>query len=164
MKAIILAAGQGKRLNKKTKNKPKCLIEIGGQTILSKILFALRGAGIDDICLVRGFKREKFDYPNIKYYDNFHYRATNMLYSLYIAQRELNDECVISYSDIVYEPWAVKKLLDDRNDISLLIDINWKSHYEGKKQHPVKEAELVCMDDGRMVKFGKGITPNDAYG
>lgn len=164
MKAIILAAGQGKRLNKKTKDKPKCLVEVGGGTILSKITLALREAGINDISLVRGYKREMFNDPSIRYYDNLSYKTTNMLYSLYIAKEELNDVCIISYSDIIYEPWAVEVLLKDSNDISLLVDVDWKAHYDGRKCHPVGEAELVCLEDGRMVRFGKGIKPKEAYG
>lgn len=164
MKAIILAAGQGRRLNNETKDRPKCLIEIGGQTILSKIISAIREAGISDVSLVRGYKREKFDDITTRYYDNLDYKTTNMLFSLYIAKAELNDDCVISYSDIIYEPWVIKKLVNDKNDISLLVDVEWRKHYEGRKHHPVKEAELVYMKDGRMVRFGKDIAPEDAYG
>lgn len=164
MKAIILAAGQGRRLNNETKDKPKCLIEIDGETILSKILSALRKAGVNDISLVRGYKKELFDDPSIRYYDNLDYKTTNMLFSLYIAKDELNDECIISYSDIIYESVAVKRLLMDKNDISLLVDVDWKMHYEGREHHPVGEAELVYLEDGRMLKFGKGIAPKDAYG
>lgn len=164
MKAIILAAGQGRRLNNETKDKPKCLIEIEGKTILSRITSALRQAGVEDISLVRGYKRELFNARDIRYYNNLDFKTTNMLYSLFIAKEELNDECIISYSDIIYEPWTVKKLLDDKNDISLLVDVDWKRHYEGRRHHPVEQAELVYMKDGRMVKFGKAIAPNEAYG
>lgn len=164
MKAIILAAGQGKRLNNETKDKPKCLIKICGKTILSKIISAIREAGINDISLVRGYKKEIFNDQTIRYHDNLNYKNTNMLFSLYIAKEELNDECIISYSDIIYEPWIIAKLLEDKNDISLLVDVDWREHYEGRKSHPVEQAELVYMENGRMVKFGKGIAPKDAYG
>ncbi len=164
MKAIILAAGKGRRLNNAAKDKPKCLIEIGSQSILSRITSALREGGVNDISLVRGYKRKAFDDPSIRYYDNLKFKTTNMLYSLYIAKDELNDECIISYSDIIYGSEAVKALLEDGDDITLLVDIDWRRRYVGRRCHPVEEAELVYMEDGRPVKFGKRIAPNDAYG
>lgn len=163
-KAIILAAGQGRRLNNETKDKPKCLIEINGKTILSWITSALRRGGVEDISLVRGYRRELFNVKDIRYLDNLDFKTTNMLYSLFIAREELNDECVISYSDIIYEPWAVRRLLDAKNDIGLLVDVDWSAHYEGRRDHPVEQAELVYMEGGRMVRFGKAIAPNEAYG
>jgi len=54
MKAIIVAAGPGSRLNDFTKDRPKCLLKIGNKTIMERALSALRTNGINDICVVRG--------------------------------------------------------------------------------------------------------------
>ena len=58
MKAIILAAGRGSRMNNISLEKPKCLVEIFGQTLLNFQLSAMRKSGIDDIAIVTGYKRE----------------------------------------------------------------------------------------------------------
>jgi len=58
MKAIILAAGVGKRLWEVTQHRPKCLIEIGGQTLLHRYLTALRSVGIYRAGIVVGYKQE----------------------------------------------------------------------------------------------------------
>ena len=57
-KAIIIAAGKGNRLMPLTDGKPKCLLGVGNKTILEKQLEALRGCGITDIVVVRGYKKE----------------------------------------------------------------------------------------------------------
>ena len=54
-KAIILAAGLGSRLRPLTYNKPKCLIELFGETLLSRQLRVLEGCGVDDVLVVGGY-------------------------------------------------------------------------------------------------------------
>ena len=58
MKAIILAAGRGTRMKALTEEKPKCLVELDGQSLLEKQLGALRQSGIEDIAIVTGYRRE----------------------------------------------------------------------------------------------------------
>ena len=58
MKAIILAAGVGKRLSASYATSPKCLIEIGGQTLLHRYLMSLRSVGIHCFDMVVGYKQE----------------------------------------------------------------------------------------------------------
>ena len=70
MKAIILAAGRGSRMKKLTDELPKCLVELRGKTLLDWQLEALRAAGITEIAIVTGYKREMltnrgmFDFHN----------------------------------------------------------------------------------------------------
>ena len=70
MKAIIVAAGQGGRLLPMTNHRPKCLLDIGGMTIMQRQLQVLRECGISDITVVRGYRKEMIGYPNIKYFEN----------------------------------------------------------------------------------------------
>ena len=58
MKAIILAAGRGRRMGRMTRSLPKCLLKIGGMTLLDRQIHALRGAGIREIGIVTGYRRE----------------------------------------------------------------------------------------------------------
>lgn len=165
MKAIIVAAGQGSRLTPITDDKPKCLLEIGGKTILQRQLEVLRQCSINDIVVVKGYKKEMLAYPDIRYCENTNYKNNNILRSLFYAESEMDDEFVFSYSDIIFEKSVLEKLLQSKADISLVIDVNWLDHYQHRYQHPVGEAELVMVENNRVIKIGKNIAkPEEAYG
>ena len=102
MKAIIVAAGPSSRLMPITDEKPKCLLEVGGQTILGRTLEALRENGIKDIAVVRGYRGNLINYSNVTYYQNSDFRKNNILRSLFYAEDEMNDDFIFSYSDILY--------------------------------------------------------------
>jgi choline kinase len=165
MKAIIVAAGPGSRLAPFTNDRPKCLLDIGGKTILQEALEALRDNGIERIAVVRGYRGDRINYPDIKYYENPDYDKTNLLKSLFCAEAEMDDDILVSYSDIIYSSDTVKKLIASREDISLTVDVGWAQTYDGRNQHPTSEAELVKVEDGNVVKIGKGIIdPEEAHG
>jgi choline kinase len=165
IRAIIVAAGESNRLLPLISDKPACLLEIGDKTILSRELENLRACGIHDIVVVRGYQGEKITYPTIRYYDNRDYRDTGILRSLFHAEREMDDEFIFCYSDIVYSKEVLELLLRDRADISLVVDTDWKNHYRKRKQHPVAEAELVRVDGDRITQIGRDVIARDeAYG
>ncbi len=165
MKAIIVAAGPSSRLLPITNEKPKCLLEIGGQTILERALKALRENGIENIVMVKGYHSNQINYPNITYYQNPDFRNNNILRSLFYAENEMNDDFIFSYSDILYSKEIVEKLVHSKADIALIVDVNWVQHYEGRDQHPISEAELVKVESGRVVKIGKEVvSPEEAHG
>ena len=165
MKAIIVAAGPSNRLLPITNEKPKCLLEVGGQTILERALKALRENGIENIVVVRGYHSNLINYPNLTYYQNPNFRNNNILRSLFYAEDEMNDDFIFSYSDILYSKEIVEKLIQIKADIALIVDVNWAQHYEGRDQHPISEAELVKVENGRVVKIGKElVSPEEAYG
>jgi choline kinase len=158
-KAIIVAAGRGNRLRPLTDDKPKCLLEINGKTILQRQLQAYRKHGITEIIVVRGYKKELIDYSDIKYYDDINYGG--ILGSMFFAEQEMNEGFIFSYSDIIYGEDVVKQLLETEGDIVLVIDTDWREHYQGREKHPVSEAELVRIDGDRIVKIGKDVVGVD---
>lgn len=165
MKAIIVAAGAGNRLMPITNDQPKCLLNVGGMTIMLRQLQALKECGIGDISVVRGYMKDMIGYPDIKYYENTDYENNNILKSLFYAEAEMDDEFIFSYSDIVYGKDILQKLIDRPDDISIVVDTDWLSHYEGRDQHPVTEAELVAVEGDRVTRIGKDVVlPDEAYG
>ena len=165
MKAIIVAAGQGSRLLPITNDKPKCLLEIKGKTIMQRQLETLKACGINDIVVVRGYEGQAINYQGIRYCENTNYKNNNILRSLFYAESEMDDGFVFSYSDIIFETGILEKLLQSEADISLVVDVDWIRHYENRYQHPVGEAELVEVKNGRITKIGKEIcAPHEAYG
>jgi len=148
-----------------TNEKPKCLLEVGGQTILERALGALRENGIESIVVVRGYHSDLINYPNVTYYQNPNFRKNNILRSLFYAEDEMNEDFIFSYSDILYSREIVEKLVHAEADIALIVDLNWIEHYEERNQHPISEAELVKVENGRVVKIGKGVvSPEEAHG
>ena len=159
LKAIIVAAGGGTRLMPLTNGKPKCLLEVGDKTILQRQLEVLRWCEVADIVVVRGYKKELINYPDIKYCDDIHYKG--ILGSLFFAQKEMDGGFIFSYSDIIYGEDIVKKLLETDGDIVLVVDTDWQKQYEGREKHPVGEAELVKVEDDSAVKIGKDVVKID---
>ena len=165
MKAVIVAAGPSNRLLPITNEKPKCLLEVGGQTILERALGALRENGIESIAVVRGYHSNRINYPNVTYYQNLNFRNNNILASLFYAEREMTDDFIFSYADILYSKEIVQKLLYTEADIALVVDVNWFEHYEGRDQHPISDGEMVKVEKGRVVKIGKDVvSPEETHG
>lgn len=164
MKAIIVAAGPGTRLMPLTTNKPKCLLEIDEKTILERTLEALRQNNIEDIVMVTGYMKDKINCPNIKYYHNPNYMKNNILASLFYAENEMKEGFIFSYSDIVYGPETVRKLLQSKEDISLIVDVDWMERYRNRTLHPVYEAELVVVENHKVMRISKFMNPDVAHG
>ena len=164
VKVIIVAAGVGNRLNPLTNDLPKCLLKIGDKTILERQLETLRGCGINDIVVVRGYKAEEINYPNIKYYFNDDYKKNNILASLFYAEKEMNDGFLFSYCDILYDKLTVEKLFAHQGDIVLAIDVNWRIRYDKRTMHPTDEAEFIVTEKGEIVKISKFLNPEIVYG
>jgi phosphoenolpyruvate phosphomutase len=166
MKAIIIAAGMGKRLKPYTDGLPKCMLEFGGKTLVQRQLEAFKACKVKNIVMIKGYEKEKIDYPGIKYYTNDNYQNNNILSSLFYAEKEIEGEVIISYSDILFEKQVVERLLESKKDISVVVDIDWKGYYEGRTDHPIEEAENVTFDaENNVVEIGKILTKkHDVHG
>ena len=89
-KALIVAAGLGSRLKSHTENTPKCMLDFGGKTLLQRQLLSYKQNGVDDISLVRGYKKNKINYKGIKYFDNNNYKDNNILNSIFYGEKAIN--------------------------------------------------------------------------
>ena len=155
-KALIIAAGLGSRLKKHTQNLPKCMLDFGGKTLLQRQLEAYKDSGIEDISLIRGYKKDKIKYKGIKYFENTDFRNNNILNSIFYAEKVINGNIIISYSDILFDSSVVQRTLDSNHDISVVVDIDWRGYYVGRKDHPISEAENVIFNSNNEVsKIGK---------
>jgi len=155
-KCLIVAAGLGSRLKGHTENNPKCMLDFGGKTLLQRQLFSYKANGIEDVSLIRGYKKSKINYKNIKYFDNNDYKDNNILNSIFYAEEAINGNIIISYSDILFEPFVVKRAMETDHDISVIVDINWREYYIDRKDHPLSEAENVIFNsNNEVVKIGK---------
>ena len=156
IKAIILAAGQGTRLKKYTKDLPKGMLEFAGKTIIKHQIDLYREIGIDDIIIIRGYAGEKINYQGVKYYNNPKYEKTNMVYTLFCAEKELNDDIIISYSDILFKKELLNRLIKKKEDIVLPVDINWKEYWQkryGKVNYDIESLQI--NDEGNVTNLGE---------
>ena len=161
-KALIVAAGLGSRLKGHTVNSPKCMLDFGGKTLLERQLTSYKKNGIEDISLVRGYKKNKISYKGIKYFDNNDFKDNNILNSIFYAEDVINGNIIVSYSDILFEPFVVKRALESDHDISVVVDIDWREYYVNRKDHPLSEAENVIFNsNNEVVKIGKIATEKE---
>ena len=155
-KTLIVAAGLGSRLKGHTENTPKCMLDFGGKTLLQRQLLSYKKNGVDDVSLIRGYKKNKINYKGIKYFDNNDYKDNNILNSIFYGEEAINGNIIISYSDILFEPFVVKRAMESDHDISVIVDVDWRDYYINRKDHPLSEAENVIFNsNNEVVKIGK---------
>lgn len=136
MQAIILAAGMGKRLGELTQGHTKCMIEVGGETLISRLLRQLDSHHLSQIVLVVGYKATELkNYLQtlsvntpVVYVENTIYDKTNNIYSLYLAREYMTkDDTLLFESDIIMEDAVIDKLLQNPYPDLALVDKyeNW---------------------------------------
>ena len=140
------------------------MLDIGGKTILQQQIETFNKCGIDEIIVIRGYKKEVINYTGVKYIYNQNYRRNNILESLMYAESDMDGDFIATYSDILFRSSVVEKLLESKADISIVVDTGWKSRYKNRFQHPIEEAEKVIVSNKKVVEIGKVINPNEAYG
>lgn len=153
MQAVILAAGMGKRLGELTKGNTKCMIEVGGETLISRLLHQLDQLNLQRIILVVGYKaKELQDYlqtipiqTTIEFVENTIYDKTNNIYSLYLAKDYLTaDDTLLFESDIIMEDAVIQKLVNNPYPDLALVD-KYESWMDGT---------VVTIDDeNRILRF-----------
>ena len=161
MKAIILAAGKGTRLNGH-EAKPKCLYEVGGRTFLDRQMSALKDAQINEIVVVLGFEAERIKRlcpPTVSFVINDRFEETSSLYSLWLAREHLVDGFVVLNCDVLFHPALLTKLLSSPFGEALLVDLLDQENGElGDEEMKVK------IENGLVVDIRKDMKPNDADG
>jgi choline kinase len=163
MDTIILNAGRSTRLGDLTQDIPKCLIEIGGCSILEHQLDALITTGIPQIIIVTGYMGDRIDefvqgyrfnrfthgypVPNIRTVHNPDYEATDNAYSLSLALGDTGERVIILDGDILFDPTLLTDLLRVHN--SLVVDDH---------QIPGEEDCKVKVSQGHATGIGKDKT------
>ncbi len=156
MKAIILAAGRGSRMRNLTDERPKCLVELRGKSLLEWQLTAIRAAGIAEIAIVTGYKRELLNDRGLVEFYNPRWAETNMVSSLACAAQWLDAEpCIVSYSDIFYDSTAVVALMQSEAWLAVTYDANWRALWERRFGDPLLDAETFRLHaDGTLAEIG----------
>jgi choline kinase len=155
-KTLILAAGEGTRLRPHTLDRPKCLVEIEGRSLLDRQLGVLHAEGVSPIILIGGYLADRLRRPGIALKLNPRYAETNMVWTLFCAEEELDGEVIVAYGDIVYSHQILRALLDSRADIAVTIDLDWESYWRARNEDPIADAETLKLAfDGRIIELGQ---------
>src|SRR3990167_8518321 len=159
MKAIILAAGRGSRLKDLTEDRPKCLNQIGGRTLLEWQLSALRSGGVYEIIIVAGYRSDMLSKYNAKIIYNENWETTNMVRSLMCAENEIKQPVIVSYSDILYSAEVVTSLCLQEKDAVVVYDTNWRELWESRFDNPLEDVESFKINsDGTIQDIGLPVT------
>ncbi|MEK6693825.1 MAG: phosphocholine cytidylyltransferase family protein [Nitrospirota bacterium] len=164
MKSVILAAGVGKRLGAVTGNRPKCLLEVGGRSLLARYLDALVDVGIKSAVLVVGHRQEliraaigdAYRGLALRYIVNDQYRRGS-LYSLWLARATFDDDLLIMDADVLCPASFVKRLVNAPHPNAILID-------ETVRQD--SEERMAVIRGGRVMALTKqrSTQPADLLG
>lgn len=157
-KVIILCAGKGTRMMPYTKNKPKCMVKYKDVPILDYIIKSLKLNNLNDILLVKGYLNNKIPEKTYTNIVNREFNDTNMVHTLFCAKDYMtgNNDLIISYSDIIYSPKIINRLLESKEKVSVIIDKDWYNQWEKRMENPLSDAETLKIDeDGFIKEIGK---------
>lgn len=163
MIGVILAAGMAKRLRPLTDTKPKCLLEVGGKTLLQRTVDAILATGVTELLVVtgyrenmiRGFINQHYPELKVKFLDNTDYENNNNIYSLWMAMQELHGkEVLLMDSDILCDPETVRRVA--RQEVSAL----------AMQRHELGEEEMkIVVDEAfNITEISKTCSPAAAIG
>jgi len=161
LNAIILAAGQGKRLRPLTNENPKGMVTIGGKPILNWQVELLKKCNINDITIVVGHLGKKIKISGVSYVKNRFYRSTEQNYSLFCARNKLNESVIILFADIIFDKKILNKLINFKGDFGIVVRKYWNKAYRNRNLHPISEADNVLLKGNRVIKIKKNIINYD---
>lgn len=163
MIGVILAAGMAKRLRPLTDTKPKCLLEVGGQTLLERTVNAIVSTGINELVVVTGYRGEMIrdflqqHYPSltITFLHNQDYEHNNNIYSLWMAGKVVRShEFLLMDSDILCDPETVRRIVRHEGSALAL-----NRHELGEE-----EMKIVVDDNMNITEISKTCRVEDALG
>jgi len=119
--AVVLAASRGD-LGDLTRDKPKCMIDVRGRSLLERLVAQLADSGIRSVTVVRGYHKEAIALNGVHTVDNDRYAETGEVYSLACARERLDGETIVVYGDILFRGYILDGLLAADGDIVVAVD------------------------------------------
>ena len=159
MKAIILSAGQGSRLGHLTDDRPKCLIEFGGRSLLDWQLDTLAANGVEDVVVVTGFRDDQIAAvlarrsggPTVRTVFNPFFKVADNLGSLYMVRAELTGDCLVWNGDTLVSKALMARVVTNETP-GICVTIDRKPAYDDD------DMKVIADDHGRLRAIGKRIS------
>lgn len=132
-RALVLAASRG-GLDDLTQDRPKCMIDVRGQSLLQRLVWTMADSGIRNVGVVCGYRKDAVTVKGVSIIDNDRYAETGELYSLACARERLDGETIVVYGDVLFRQYILDALMTDKGDIVLAVDAlkqfdNASEHY-----------------------------------
>jgi choline kinase len=159
-KAIILSAGQGSRLGHLTDDRPKCLIEFNGRTLLDRQLDALAANGVEEAVVVTGFRDDQIEAalkrrgdigPRVRTVYNPFYKVADNLGSLFVAKAEIEGDVLVWNGDTLVSEDLMSQVVGNRDQDGICVTIDRKQGYDED------DMKVVVDDAGRLHAIGKRL-------
>ena len=167
MKALIIAAGSGRRIPQFSNKFPKSLIKINNETLLERQIRFFRSLKIRKIAVIVGHKHEKITkkIKNVKFYYNYKFKKNEQLDSMFVAKKFFTEDIIVVFSDIIYEKKIILSLKNcNKKKFLIAARKHWKRIYKYRFDHPVSQADKIISRNGRVLSIGKNISANKANG
>ena len=164
-KAIILSAGQGSRLGHLTDDRPKCLIDFGGRTLLDRQLDTLAANGVRQAVVVTGFRDELIEAaiarrsggPKVRTVYNPFYKVADNLGSLFMARAELSGDCLVWNGDTLVSDSLMARVVGNKRP-GICVTIDRKDGYDAD------DMKVVVAPDGRLKAIAKRLPRDQVNG
>ena len=159
-KCIILSAGQGSRLGHLTTDRPKCLIEFNGRTLLDRQLDALAANGVDEVVVVTGFRDDQIESalkrrgeigPRVRTVYNPFYKVADNLGSLFVAREEIEGDVLVWNGDTLVSESLMAQVVGNADQNGICVTIDRKDGYDED------DMKVVVDDAGRLHAIGKRL-------
>ncbi len=136
VQALVLAASRGVALGDLTRDRPKAMVELAGKPLLAHIVDAYNAIGIKKITVVRGYRKEAINLPNLHWVDNDAFAETGELVSMIEGLESLSadDGIIVSYGDVVLNECSLQILSQSSDDLAVLMDSNWRDELHRRRQ------------------------------
>jgi len=163
-KVVILSAGQGRRLSPLTDDRPKCLIELSGKSLLHWQLDSLRSVGVKEAVVITGFRAERvdeeiarLDLPGMSVRTMFNpfYALTDNLATCWLARGELAGDVMILNGDTLFEPAIAEKLLAAL-PAEITVSIDRKASYDDDDMRVLTEGDLLKAIGKTITEYNGG--------
>lgn len=153
---IILAAGEGKRLKPYTNDRPKCMVQVAGKPVIQWQVETAKSAGFGKIVVVTGYMSESVNIKDVTFVKNKLYDRTNMVQSLFTARDCFGESFVVSYGDIIFEGSVLEKIASSKDEISVVVDMDWRPYWQARSADIFSDAETLKMDkSGNIYNIGQ---------
>lgn len=156
-RALILSAGQGRRLLPFTADRPKCLLEFDGRTVIERQIDGLHAAGIQHVFVVTGYGaaqveavlQRRYDKRGIETVFNPFFEVADNLASCWMARHAMEGTFIVLNGDTLFDLPVLQRLLEaPSRPITLAIDR--KAAYD-------EDDMKVCLDGDRLTRVGKKL-------
>jgi phosphoenolpyruvate phosphomutase len=167
--AIVLAASRGSALGELTAERPKTMVPVRGVPLLERLVGHLRECHVGRVRVVVGYRPEAVDVAGIEAVENPEYASTKEVASLRVGLEGEEGPRIVSYGDVLFKRYILRRLLDEPGDVVVVVDESWREDPDREDyQDLVRCSRAPCRryDAGSayLEDMGPGLSPDEVHG